>query len=129
MRTSYVDASAIVKLVIDEAETREMVRWYVESDRVVTSVIGVVETRRAVTRRPRDADHLAHVFDRLEVLAVTPDIAERAGSILPATIRTLDAVHLATALTAQPGIDSFVTYDARLAAAARALGLPVVSPA
>jgi predicted nucleic acid-binding protein len=128
-RTSYVDASAIVKLVIDEAETREMVRWYVESDRVVTSVIGVVETRRAVTRRPHDADHLAHVLDRLEVLAVSPDIAERAGSVLSATIRTLDAIHLATALTAEPGIDSFVTYDDRLAAAARVLGLPVVSPA
>jgi predicted nucleic acid-binding protein len=127
-RTSYVDASGLVKLVIDEAETREMVRWYVESDRVLTSVIGVIETRRAAARRPHDAGHLAHVLDRVEVLAVAPDIAERAGSILPATLRTLDAIHLATALTAEPGIDAFVTYDDRLAAAARDLGLPVVSP-
>jgi predicted nucleic acid-binding protein len=127
-RTSYVDASGLVKLVIDEAETREMVRWYVESDRVLTSVIGVIETRRAAARRPPDAGHLAHVLDRVEVLAVAPDIAERAGSILPATLRTLDAIHLATALTAEPGIDAFVTYDDRLAAAARDLGLPVVSP-
>jgi predicted nucleic acid-binding protein len=127
-RTSYVDASGLVKLVIDEAETREMVRWYVESDRVLTSVIGVIETRRAAARRPHDAGHLAHVLDRVEVLAVAPDSAERAGSILPATLRTLDAIHLATALTAEPGIDAFVTYDDRLAAAARDLGLPVVSP-
>jgi predicted nucleic acid-binding protein len=127
-RTSYVDASGLVKLVIDEAETREMVRWYVESDRVLTSVIGVIETRRAAARRPHDAGHLAHVLDRVEVLAVAPDIAERAGSILPAMLRTLDAIHLATALTAEPGIDAFVTYDDRLAAAARDLGLPVVSP-
>jgi predicted nucleic acid-binding protein len=127
-RTSYVDASGLVKLVIDEAETREMVRWYVESDRVLTSVIGVIETRRAAARRPHDAGHLAHVLDRVEVLAVAPDIAERAGSILPATLRTLDAIHLATALTAEPGVDAFVTYDDRLAAAARDLGLPVVSP-
>jgi predicted nucleic acid-binding protein len=127
-RTSYVDASGLVKLVIDEAETREMVRWYFESDRVLTSVIGVIETRRAAARRPHDAGHLAHVLDRVEVLAVAPDIAERAGSILPAMLRTLDAIHLATALTAEPGIDAFVTYDDRLAAAARDLGLPVVSP-
>lgn len=128
-RTSYVDASALVKLVIDEPETREMVRWYVESDRVVTSVIGVIETRRAAARRPHDSSHLAHVLDRLEVLAVAADIAERAGSIMPVTLRTLDAIHLATALTAEPGIDAFVTYDDRLAAAARDLGLPVVTPA
>jgi predicted nucleic acid-binding protein len=127
-RTSYVDASGLVKLVIDEAETREMVRWYVESDRVLTSVIGVIETRRAAAGRPHDSGHLAHVLDRVEVLAVAPDIAERAGSILPAMLRTLDAIHLATALTAEPGIDAFVTYDDRLAAAARDLGLPVVSP-
>ena len=92
------------------------------------SVIGVIETRRAVARRPHDAGHQAHVLDRLEVLAVAPDIAERAGIILPATLRTLDAIHLATALAAVPGIDAFVTYDDRLAAAARDLGLPVVSP-
>jgi predicted nucleic acid-binding protein len=95
---------------------------------VLTNVIGVIETRRAAAPRPHDAGHLAHVLDRVEVLAVAPDIAERAGSILPATLRTLDAIHLATALTAEPGIDAFVTYDDRLAAAARDLGLPVVSP-
>ena len=128
-RVSYVDASAIVKLVIDEAESREMVRSYIESDRVVTSVVGVIETRRAVARRPHDAGHLAHVLDRLEVVALVADIAVRAERIQPATIRTLDAIHLATALTAAPGIHSFVTYDDRLAVAARALGLPVVSPA
>ncbi|GAC1677836.1 MAG: hypothetical protein NVS9B8_18660 [Candidatus Limnocylindrales bacterium] len=106
-----------------------MERWYLESERVVTSRIGIVETRRAVSRRPHDAGHLDHVLDRIEVVALDPPIADRAAAIQPATIRTLDAIHLATAIAAMPDLDAFVTYDDRLADAARALGLPVVSPA
>jgi predicted nucleic acid-binding protein len=47
----------------------------------------------------------------------------------PAALRTLDAIHLATAMALAPGLDAFVTYDDRLAEAARALGLPVIRPA
>lgn len=128
-RTSYVDASALVKLIIAEPESVGMERWYLESERVLTSRIGIVETRRAVSRRPHDAGHLDHVLDRIEVVALDPPIADHAAAIQPATIRTLDAIHLATALAAMPDLDAFVTYDDRLAEAARTLGLPVVSPA
>ena len=127
--TSYVDASALVKLVIAEAESVAMVRWYVESERVLTSRIGIVEARRAVSRHQHDAAHLDHVLDRIEVVALDLPIAESAAAIQPPTIRTLDAIHLATALAAMPDLDAFVTYDDRLAEAARALGLPVLSPA
>lgn len=128
-RTSYVDASALVKLIIAEPESVGMERWYVESERVVTSRVGIVETRRAVSRRPHDAGHLDHVLDRIEVIALDLPIADHAAAVQPATIRTLDAIHLATALAAMPDLDAFVTYDDRQAEAARALGLPVVSPA
>jgi uncharacterized protein len=47
----------------------------------------------------------------------------------PALVRTLDAIHLATAMALVPDLDAFVTYDDRMAEAARALGLPVVRPA
>lgn len=126
---SYVDASALVKLVVDEPESIEMQRWYVEGERVLCSVVGMIETRRAVQRRRHDELHLEHVLGAIEFIEISKAIAARAGSIPPATVRTLDAIHLATALSMQPGLAAFVTYDDRLAAAARALGLPVVSPA
>lgn len=126
---AYLDASAIVKLVLAEPESVEMARWYVESERVSTSLVGIIETRRAVARRAHDPVHLARVLGGIEVVGVTPRIGERAAAIAPSTVRTLDAFHLATALAAMPGLDAFVTYDGRLAEAARGLGLPVVSPA
>ena len=126
---SYVDASALVKLTVDEDGSSAMERWYVETERVLTSVVGIVETRRAVGRRPYDPVHLGLLLHSLEAVALTPRVAERAAAVRPPGLRTLDAIHLATALELGADLDAFVTYDDRLAAAARALGLPVVSPA
>ncbi len=129
MSIAYVDASALVKLVLAETESLEMSRWYVESERVLTSRIGVIETRRASARRVHDPVHLERVLSGIEVINLTPRLADRAAMIGPASLRTLDAIHLATALAIGANLTSFVTYDDRLAEAARALGLPVVSPA
>jgi len=128
-RLAYVDASAIVKLVLHEPDTNSMVRWFVESERVATSVLGVVETRRAVARRSHDAAHLRSVLATLVTLDLDGFIARSASAVQPPSLRTLDAVHLATALSLGVELDAFVTYDDRLAAAARGLGLPVVRPA
>jgi predicted nucleic acid-binding protein len=125
----YVDASAIVKLVLEEPESAEMLRWFVEAPYAVTSRVGVVETRRAASRRPHDARHRERVLEDVEVLELTPEIAAAAAMIQPPAIRTLDAIHLASALAIATDIDAFVTYDDRLAEAARTLGLPVVRPA
>ena len=125
---AYLDASAIVKLVVDEVESPVLLHWYVEVERAVTSRIGVIETRRAIRRRDHDEARLAAVIDRLEVFELDADIDRRASAITPLSLRTLDAIHVATAL-AIPGLGSFVTYDDRLADAARAVGLPVVRPA
>lgn len=126
---TYADASALVKLVVEEPESGAMNRWFVESTRVLTSRIGVVETRRAASRRDHDAEHREAVVRDVEVIDLDPAIAGVAAAIAPAAIRTLDAIHLATALALVPELDAFVTYDDRLADAARALGLPVVRPA
>ena len=125
---AYLDASAIVKLVLFEPESPGMFRWYQESERLVTSRLGVIETRRAASRRDGDPAQLAAVIDRLEVFELDAEIDQRASSIGPTSLRTLDAIHVATALSI-PGLGSFVTYDDRLADAARAVGLPVVRPA
>lgn len=126
---AYADASALVKLVVEEPESRALLRWYVEAERVVTSRIGIIETYRASARRPHDPEHRDHVVEDLEVIEIDASIGRAAGAITPTGMRTLDAIHLATALQLLPDIDAFVTYDDRLADAARALGLPVVRPA
>jgi len=126
---AYADASALVKLIVEEPESRSLHRWYVEAERIITSRIGVIETHRASARRPHDPEHRDHVIDDLEVIELDASIGRAAGLIEPAGIRTLDAIHLATAVRFLPQLDAFVTYDDRLADAARALGLPVVRPA
>ncbi len=126
---AYADSSALVKLVVEEPESRALHRWYVEAERIVTSRIGVIETHRAVARSPHDPDHRDHVLEDLEVIELDASTGRAARAIEPAGIRTLDAIHLATAMTLLPQLDAFVTYDDRLADAARALGLPVIRPA
>jgi predicted nucleic acid-binding protein len=125
---AYVDSSALVKLVLDEPDSPAMFRWYVESLNVVTSRIGVVETRRAAARGKHDPEHLGVILDSIGVVELNEAIARSAAAVGPAPLRTLDAIHLATAVALAPDLDAFVTYDDRLAEAARAIGLPVVRP-
>lgn len=126
---AYVDASALAKLVLDEPGSVRMRQWYVESERVVCSRVGIVETHRAVARREHDAAHLATILRSVEIAEFSAAIAGAAASIGPPLLKTLDAIHLATAQALVPELDAFVTYDDRLADAARSLGLPVVHPA
>lgn len=128
-RLSYVDASAVVKLVVLEPGSEAMLRWYIESDRIATSRIGIVETIRAIRRRAHDPERLRRVLGSMEVIECDAMVGDRAGGLDPPTLRTLDAIHVASALALGPELDAFVTYDERLADAARAAGLPAVAPA
>ncbi len=125
---TYADASAIVKLVVEEPESGAMNRWFVESIRVVTSRIGVVETLRATSRRAHDPVHRDVVVRDIGVIEVDAAIARVAAALAPAVLRTLDAIHIASAMSLASELDAFVTYDDRMADAARSLGLPVVRP-
>lgn len=129
MTAAYVDASALTKLVLDEPESAPMHRWYVEAERVVCSRIGIVETRRAARRSWHDPAHLDLVLRSVEVVELDAEIARDAAAIGHPALRTLDAVHLATAVFLGTEVDAIVTYDDRLANAARAAGLSVVRPA
>lgn len=126
---AYVDASAVVKLAVVEPDSDKMLRWYVEAERVVTSRVGIVETRRAAARVPHDREALRVLLASVVVVELDQRVAERAAVVGPTLLRALDAIHLATALEFGVGLGAFVTYDDRLAAAARELGLPVVRPA
>ncbi len=128
-RLAYADASALVKLILHESDSAAMHRWYVEAERLITSRAGIIETERATRRRAYDDDQKNLVLRDVEILEVDADIGRVAASIEPPTVRTLDAIHLASALALGSELDAFVTYDDRLADAARNVGLPVVRPA
>jgi len=128
-RLAYADASALVKLILPESDSAAMHRWYVEAERLITSRAGIIETERATRRRAYDEDQKNLILRDVEILEVDADIGRVAASIEPPTVRTLDAIHLASALALGPELEAFVTYDDRLADAARNVGLPVVRPA
>jgi uncharacterized protein len=128
MNVAYVDASALTKLALDEPGSAAMRRWYIEAERVASSVVGVIETRRAVARHVDTFERLEELLRSVVRLEVDRVVATMAATLEPAALRTLDAIHLASALGLADQLDAFVTYDDRLADAARRVGLPVVRP-
>lgn len=128
MKNAYFDSSAIVKLSNLERESQALID-YLEADdlEVSTSVIGEVEVRRTLRRvrmSPSDTDEAVRGFYFLDL---TPAVRRRAADLGSAALRSLDAIHLATAMSIDEDLD-FVTYDDRQAAAARDAGLRVVQP-
>lgn len=130
--TIYLDSSAIVKLIQRESESgalRRFLRRHSTDDRV-TSALARVEVVRAVL--PGGAAAVAHArrqLARLHQVAVDNDVLDRAATMGPSTLlRSLDAIHLASAQLVGGDLVSVVSYDHRMAAAADALGLPVASP-
>ncbi|MGE3489492.1 MAG: type II toxin-antitoxin system VapC family toxin [Vicinamibacterales bacterium] len=124
---AYFDSSAIVKLGRPETESQALIDYLDEQQpNALTTALADVEVRRALDRlRARGADprnHLRGFF----LIDLSRDVRDLAAKIAP-ELRSLDAIHLATALSLDVDLD-FVTYDDRLAAAARAEGLRVVQP-
>ena len=126
----YLDTSAAVKLVVEEAGSAALHRWISSVDApVVASDLVRTELMRAVRRGAPDRMVQARaVLDSLVLLTATTAVFERAGELEPDLLRSLDAIHLASALELGDELDGIVTYDDRLAAAAEALGVAVVAP-
>jgi predicted nucleic acid-binding protein len=123
----YLDASAIVKLARREHDTEAVERLMLEYDGFLSSRLSEVEVARATDRNPdrQLLQKVDEVFEAIVLVDVTRPILERAAAVAPRDLRSLDAIHLATALALNiPDLD-FITYDARLARAARAHGLTV----
>jgi predicted nucleic acid-binding protein len=89
-----------------------------------------IESFRALARHaPAAVARLHPVLDQIELIDLTPRIRILAQTAQPVTVRSLDAIHLGTALHARPVLTSFVTYDKRLLDAAVAAGLSAIAPA
>jgi predicted nucleic acid-binding protein len=127
---AYLDASALVKLAVTELETAALRKYLRRHPQRFTNRVALVEVTRAVRRLPmsREAPVRA-AFDGVTVIDLDPSIALRAALVEPLALRSLDAIHLASALELGDELDAFVTYDARQATAAREVGLSVASPA
>jgi predicted nucleic acid-binding protein len=130
----YVDASALVKLVLREPETEALRAYLMARLAPMTSRIATVEVRRAIGRAierdmegPQEEALLA-IWERVDVIELDAAIAASAARMAPPTIRSLDAIHLASALAVGDELDAFVTYDMRLADAAARAGLTVRAP-
>ncbi len=128
----YLDSSALVKLAVAEPESEALTYWLSQQPNLirVSSSIIRVEVPRAVWRA--DPRALAESYQQLmrmrEVLLSDP-VLTRAAAARPATLRSLDAIHLASALAIKDDLTAFVAYDKRLLAAAAEAGLPTASPA
>jgi predicted nucleic acid-binding protein len=126
---AYLDASALIKLVVAEDESRALQHALRTWRRRVTSRIGVVEVLRVVRRRDPDAEPFARrVLAHVSLLAIGDRVLVAAAALEPRSLRSLDAIHVASAMRVRPILGAFVSYDARQLEAAEALGLPVVSP-
>jgi predicted nucleic acid-binding protein len=125
----YADSSAIVKTIIAEPETGSLRRWLAEPRQLAACEVIRIEVVRAVRIADPEAVSAAWVaVADVSLIRLEPELQERAALIDPASLRSLDAIHLAAALSLGPRLAGVLTYDLRMAGGARLLGLPVASP-
>ncbi|MDX6645724.1 MAG: uncharacterized protein QOK40_1451 [Miltoncostaeaceae bacterium] len=129
-RATYLDSSAIVKLIVAEPESAALRRYLRVRRPLVSSALARAEVARALLafgdqalRRSQD------VLGRIELIRISDRILAAAGALLPSELRTLDAIHLATAQQLGSDLARIVTYDERMRAAAAAVGARVAAPA
>jgi predicted nucleic acid-binding protein len=127
----YLDSAAVVKLAHAEPESAALRGWLEERAEAqwVSSVLTEIESFRALARyAPEAVSRLPAVLDQIDLIDLDQPIRMLARTVTPAAVRSLDAIHLGTALHVRPSLTSFVTYDKRLLDAAQAAGLPIDSP-
>lgn len=127
----YLDSSAVVKLVRVEPGTAELVTWLEArlAMPLVSSSLVEVEVPRALRRAaPEALPAVPAAMARLYRLEIDATVRATAAAFADPQLRSLDAIHLATALLVASELDAFVTYDDRLHGAAGQVGLPTAGP-
>jgi predicted nucleic acid-binding protein len=126
---TYLDSSAIVKLAVHEPES-DALRTHLRRRRtLVSSALARTEVMRALV--PGGETALAagrRVLARVDLVRVNDRVLHLAGALLPLDLRSLDAIHLATAQRLGTDLAEVVTYDDRMATSARAMGYKVAAP-
>lgn len=127
----YMDTSALVKLLFEEPESLALTDWLTTriSAPKVSSDLSTVELLRACRRTDDGAlDDARRLLGGIDLLPIDHSLAEQAATVSPHELRSLDAIHLASAISLRAELTDFVAYDSRLCSAAKTAGLPVVSP-
>ena len=124
----YLDSSAIVKLVVREPGSSALVDVVSSDPDVISSAIAYTEVMRAIRRAGGPTRRAEQVLRSIALVPVDQAILREAATLAPTSLRSLDAVHLASALSLRPDLDAFASYDARLSRAATAAGLLIRVP-
>lgn len=128
----YLDSSALIKLVLPEKESRALLQSLADWPVRLSSELAAVEVVRAARRASADPaveQRAVEILAGLHLLKIDSAVLDRASHLEPRTLRSLDALHLASALSLGEDLGAIVVYDTRLAAAATELGLRVLAPA
>jgi uncharacterized protein len=130
MKAFYLDSSAFVKVVVEEPESPHIRGFLARQEaRRVSSALLRAEAARAVRYLGPDALFGTRTaLRRVDLITIDDRILDSAGVLEPAIVRTLDAIHLATALALGDDLAAVLTYDERMMEGAKLLGLPTVAP-
>ena len=129
MTATYLDSSAIVKLAVRENESVALRRYLRRRQPLVASSLARTEVMRALLPGGDDAVVAGRkVLTRLDLIRISAGVLDDAAVLLPTDLRSLDAIHLATARRLGRDLGTIVTYDERMAEAATHLGHRVVAP-
>jgi predicted nucleic acid-binding protein len=129
MAATYLDSSAIVKLAVREPQSDALRRHLHRHRPLLSSALARTEVLRSLL--PGGEPALAsgrRVLDRVDLARINDRVLNLAATLAPLELRTLDAIHLATATRLGADLSEIVTYDERMASAARSLGFRVSSP-
>lgn len=127
----YLDSSAIVKLVVSEDETAALVDFLAGWPERVSSALAHVEVLRAVARAGEEEPahrRAEEVLARISLIRIDDPVLSIASRLEPPELRTLDAIHLATALSVVEDLGGFVTYDGRMSGALSEAGMEALAP-
>jgi predicted nucleic acid-binding protein len=128
-KATYLDSSALVKLAVREPESVALRRYLRRRRPLIASALVRTEVTRALLPLGAEAVQRGqHVLARIDLVRINDRVLDAAGAMLPAELRSLEAIHLATAQQLGADLARIVTYDDRMAMAADELGLAVARP-
>ena len=129
MPAVYLDTSVLGRVLLDEPDTPAIRRELAHFERHISSGLSSVELHR-LGLRENLLRHVAELLSGSVLIPIDEEILAAAKTIAPATVSTLDAIHLATAVSLSKAgkLDALMTYDRQLAIGAREHGLEVLAP-
>ena len=131
MSLYYADTSAVIKLLVEETDSKAFAAFYdahADAEWVSSALLRIEVTRSVLRAIPALLPEARDLLLAFSYITIDDEIVDGAAGEPDRGLRSLDAIHLATARLLAPELDGLVTYDERLAKAANEAGLPVASP-